>query len=162
MNILKAFRRLKPIGIWKLLKLCIAHILFVIPTIRATQKCLQISTEHYQKKHYLNGRANAFRHALWNYLIAKYCTKWSKNRDNARLWTKNITDWHEFAFSNEALTQKMDFHNNRIGRTFFMNYENESVSVVIEILKDKTKESLFINFSTDLKSAPNTLVHIEE
>jgi uncharacterized protein DUF6973 len=162
MNILKAFRRLKPIGIWKLLKLCLAHILFVVPTIRATQKCMQISTVHYQRKHYLNSRANAFRHALWNYLIAKYCTKWSKNRDNVLLWTKSITDWHEFAFSNEALAQKMDLHNNGIGRTLFVKNENESVVEVIEILMDKTKESLFINLSTDLKSLPNTLVHIEE
>ncbi len=162
MNLLKAFRRLKPIGIWKLLKLCLAHILFVAPTIRATQKCMQVSTEHYQRKHYLNGRANAFRHALWTYLIAKYCTKWSKNPDDALLWTKNITDWHEFAFSNGALAQKMDFHNNGIGHTLFMNYENESVLEVIEILMAKTKESLFIDLSTDLKSISNKLVHIEE
>lgn len=162
MNILKAFRRLKPIGIWKLLKLCLAHILFVAPTIRATQKCMQISTEHYQRKHYLNGRANAFRHALWNYLIAQYCIKWSKNRDSVLLWTKNITDWHEFAFPNEALTQKMDFHNNEIGRTLFIKNENESVLEVIEILMDKTKKSLFIDLSTDLKSVSNQLVHIEE
>lgn len=160
MNVLKAFKRLKPIGIWKLFKLCFANILFIFPTLSATKKCMRIATEHYQKKHYLNGRANAFRHALWNYMIAKKCTKWSKNPDNIIRWTKNITDWHEFAFPNRALAKKTDFHNNEVGRSLFLNHSDEPLENIILILKKKTGKSLLIHPNTDLKSVKGRLVHI--
>ena len=117
---------------------------------------MQISTEHYIKKHYLNGRANAFRHALWNYLIAKNCSEWSKNKGKVLEWTKNITDWHEFAFPNRKLARKMDLHNNEIGRRLFLKHEKESV------LKEMTKKSIFIDSDSDLTVLEKQLVHIAE
>jgi len=34
---------------------------------------MQIATLNFGRKHYQNGQANAFRHALWNVLIAQKC-----------------------------------------------------------------------------------------
>lgn len=123
---------------------------------------MRISTEHYERKHYLNGRANAFRHALWNYLIAKNCSEWSKNKGKVLEWTKNITDWHEFAFPNRKLARKMDLHNNEIGRRLFLKHEKESILDVINVLKEMTKKSIFIDSDSDLAVLENQLVHIAE
>ena len=119
MNLLKVLKRIKPQGFWYLLKLAIPNLLFLWPTYRATKNCMAISTEHFGRKHYQNGQANAFRHALWNVLIAKYSAK-SKNQVHRALkWAKKITDWHEETFFSKELPMKMDYHNNEVGRNLF-------------------------------------------
>ncbi len=36
-------------------------------------------------------------------------------------WTKEITDIHENIFPNAPLQRKMDLHNNKVGREYFMS-----------------------------------------
>ena len=160
MNILKAFKRLKPISIWKLFVLCAGNILFVVPTIRATKHCMRLSTEHYQREHYKNGPANAFRHALWNVLIARACLTWNQNEQQAMQWAKEITDWHEGAFPNQELAKKMDLHNNETGRTLFLKTQEKSLSEVVQELNKMTESSQFVDINTDLSPFKNQLVHI--
>jgi len=161
----KPIKILKQVGFKKLFKaflLALSHPLFVLPTFWATKSCMAISTSNYQKLHFKNGPENAFRHALWNYLIAKRCYTWRQNIDTVVIWTKKITDWHENAFPNKALAKKMDLHNNTIGRFLFIEHIDKTETEVVEILVEMTKISSLITLGTHLKEHHNKLVHINE
>jgi len=133
---------------------------FIIPTIRATKDCLKISTENYGRLHQKNGPANAFRHAFWNYLIAKRCFKWQKNEEVVLAWTKRVTDWHEASFPNKEVAMEMDLHNNEVGRFIFEQNRGKSESEIIELFKTMTMHSTKIDTDSDLSLYINRLVHI--
>lgn len=160
MNPFKVIARVKPEGLWKLLKLAIPNILFLWSTYQATKNCMSISTEHFDKKHYQNGRANAFRHALWNILIAKRCMK--NNVGKALEWTKKITDWHEETFFGQQLPMLMDYHNNEVGRNLLkQNLEWTNEQFVSKLLT-MTDEAFKIQEESELNQYKNQLVYITD
>lgn len=134
--------------------------LLIFPTIKATKDCIKISTTHYGKLHHKNGPANAFRHALWNYLIAKRCLKWNKNEKVVSEWAEKVTDWHEAAFPNKELAKKMDLHNNAVGRFIFKQNTDKSEAEIISILQKMSLESVKIEENTNLSILKDQLVHI--
>lgn len=71
MNVLKRIRQLSLKQLWHLSGVFIKQPFLIFPTLNATKKTMQISSELYGRKHHKNGPANAFRHALWNILIVK-------------------------------------------------------------------------------------------
>ncbi len=160
MNILQILRRIDFQSFRSLLGLCLRYPLLPYPTLMATKICLKIATQHFGKAHYQNTAANAFRHAYWNYLIAKRCTKWSKNEDKILFWTKAITDWHENAFKNRELAKLMDLHNNNIGRTVFRENSKQSIEKVTTLLLEMTKNSALISSKETLEQNPTNLVHL--
>ena len=162
MNLLKIISRIRPIGFWRLLKLAVPHITFLWPTYRATKTCMRLSTAYYGHKHYQNGQANAFRHALWNVLITKYCTKSTKTIVRALHWTKKITDWHEETFFSKELPMKMDYHNNEFGRNLFEQYPQWSQIVFVQRLLVLADNALKINSETNLDRLKNHLVYIAD
>nr|WP_228236777.1 hypothetical protein [Muricauda sp. M10] len=123
---------------------------------------MKISTAHYGKLHYKNGPANAFRHALWNCMIAQRCFRWNKNEIKVLDWAKKITDWHEEAFPNKPLAKAMDLHNNAVGRSIFEQNIGKSEQEIIAILKEMTSQSISIEENTDTSQLKNQLVHIIE
>lgn len=123
---------------------------------------MSTSTELYGRQHYKNGPANAFRHALWNYLIAKNCFRWKEKVDTVILWTTEITDWHEKAFPNRDLAKKMDLHNNEIGRLLFKEHLLKIETHVVEILKEMTSDAIKIKADTDFTLIKNQLVYLIE
>jgi Domain of unknown function (DUF6973) len=133
---------------------------FILPTIKATKKCITISTKNYGKLHHKNGPANAFRHAFWNYLIAKRCFKWQRNEDAALAWAKKVTDWHEDSFPNKQLPKAMDLHNNEVGRYIFAQNAEKSEHEIVELLKKMALESIKIDESSTLSEHKNRMVHI--
>ncbi len=160
MNLIGTLARLNFGKIWELLGLSLGHITFLWPTYRATRACMSISTKHFGRKHYQNGQANAFRHALWNVLIAKACFKGPKNLQKSISWTKRITDWHETAFFSKTLPMKMDYHNNAIGRWLFSEHWKWTEEQFIEQLLKLTHHALMLNEHTDLSTIKNQLVYI--
>uniref|UniRef100_UPI0030D8F7B2 DUF6973 domain-containing protein n=1 Tax=unclassified Croceitalea TaxID=2632280 RepID=UPI0030D8F7B2 len=128
----------------------------------ATKECLSISNKYFGRLHYQNTPANAFRHAFWNFIIAKKCTKWSKNIKTVLKWTKNITDWHENAFRNRDLARKMDFHNNKVGREVFRTHSENTQEEVIHLFIEMTKNSIKITEHSVLKNHQLTLVHLTD
>jgi len=133
---------------------------FILPTLKATKDCLKISTANYDNQHQKNGRANAFRHAFWNYLIAKRCLGWNKNEKVVLQWAKKVTDWHETAFQNEELAKRMDLHNNEVGRFIFEQNTEKTEEEIIELLKQLALESIRIDESSVLSEYKNRMVHI--
>lgn len=162
MKVLTLIKRVPFSQIWSLFKSGFYYPLFIYPTYRATKDCLAESTTYYGRAHYQNGEANAFRHAYWNYLIAKYCTKWSKNELKILAWTKDITNWHENAFRNRELARAMDFHNNEIGRQVFKQNTNKTQEEVLEILLQMTKDSQKIKHTDDINKNKFNLVHLTD
>ncbi|MBT8188176.1 MAG: hypothetical protein HKP38_10725 [Croceitalea sp.] len=145
---------------WQLITLCLAHPAFVFPTIAATRTCLAIANQHYGKAHHLDGQANAFRHALWNFLIAKRLDH--KNKERVLAWTKNITDWHERAFPNTKMARFMDTHNNKVGRKLFVMYTGKSKEEITQQLLHMAQNAKAIH-AHDKQSLPDqTLVYLKQ
>ena len=160
MNMLKTLKRISLKSFWTLVKLCLRFPFFVLPTLYATKQCMSTSTEIYGRLHFKNGPANAFRHAFWNYLIAKRCFRWRKNMDAVLIWTKKITDWHENAFPNRELAKKMDLHNNEVGLFIFKEHLSKLESQVVDVLREMNSKAIKIGTQTDLTLAKNQLVYI--
>ena len=145
---------------WSLFKLFLKHPLWVIPTLKATKKCIRICNVVFGKLHHKNNPTNAFRHALWNFIIAKECLKWYGTMEKVIAWAKTITDWHEAFSPNPPLAREMDLHNNRIGRDLFVKHINSTLEEVILILKEMTSKALKISVLKELESNKNHLVYI--
>lgn len=160
MNIVKTIARLDFANLWLLVKLSIAHLGYLWPTFKATKECMQVSTEHFGRKHYQNGQANAFRHALWNVLIAKNCLTNNREMEKVLTWTKKITNWHEEAFFSKTLTMKMDFHNNAVGRNLFETNMNCTTEKLIAALLDLLSIAIRITKESNLEQYKNQLVYI--
>ncbi len=160
--LLSTLKHLRFSALWQLMNLCMRHLRFLYPTYVATRQCMDIATTHFERKHYQNGPANAFRHAIWNYLIAKKCTDKSKNLKQVLFWTKAITDWHEIAFANRHLAKQMDLHNNAVGRNVFLEKPTQSLESVVVYFLELTSRSILINSDSDLTQYQLSLVHLTD
>jgi len=147
--------------ILKLLKLCFPHLRFVIPSLRATRKCIAVSNVNFGKQHMKNGPENAFRHALWVYLIAQYCSYKTKRNGKALHWAIAITSMHEEVFPNEPLERAMDLHNNNIGKKLYMQSHSFTLDEIENILKKGIHDAIRIKSISELKNLENTLVYID-
>lgn len=114
---------------------------YFFPTHRATLQTLQICNRLYGKKHHKNNITNAFRHALWNILIAFHCYKKNKSIETSVNWAKKTTDLHEKLAPNNQIEMLMDLHNNDIGRFLFAenNLHEYNKEAIIAILKEKNE-----------------------
>lgn len=160
MKVGNTLKRINIKSLWKLIVLSIQHPLFLYPTFLATKECMRISTLRFGREHYKNTPANAFRHAFWNYLIAYKCSKWSNKQLKILKWTEAITDWHENAFVNQELPRLMDFHNNDIGRTVYLQNTANNVDAVIQCLLKKTQNAIKVKTLEDISSASGNLVYL--
>ncbi len=145
---------------WGLLKLFLVHPIYGFPTLSATKKCIQLANSHYGKLHHKDNLANAFRHALWSYLLAKKAYQWKKNKIKAKAWAKIITDYHEDIMPNPPLMRAMDSHNNAIGIELFKTHSNFTTSEIVTHLKTMTKEAKKITKPSDIALYKTKLVYI--
>ena len=160
-QLIKILKRLNFRSLWRLLILVVTYPLFIWPTYKATKKCMELANQYYPVEHHKNGPANAFRHALWNWLIAKYCANWSGNVATSLRWTKAITDWHEEAFYSEAIPMKMDYHNNAVGRQLFLGKRLELIGLLEELVA-LSENAIRITGNTDISVLKNQLVYIAD
>lgn len=137
------------------------HPFFMLATIWATYKTLQIAEREFPKVHNLHNKANAFRHALWNVLIAKYASKFSKDVSKVLDWTETITNWHEEFAPNDALPRLMDLHNNAFGRIMFTRLNKSSNEAIVLSLKEELKQAVLVENQSAFKKHSNYLVYLE-
>ena len=140
----------------------IRHPLFAVSTFFATVKTYKIAEKEFAKIHGKHNKANAFRHALWNALIAKSCSTYSNNKEKIIRWAKNVTDWHEKLFVNESLSREMDLHNNQIGRDLFLNNDKISSEELTNVLLKSLNSAVLVFSLKDISEATNVLVYLEE
>ena len=150
------FRQLKSL-IFMLFK----HPIFMISTVRVTFRVMRISEEEFPGIHGKHNKANAFRHALWNILIAKECARFSKKVEPVLRWTKDFTDWHEDFAPNEELPRFMDLHNNRVGREMYKKMSVKSQLEFITFVKEKLNEAVQITSIDAIEKDSMQLVYIE-
>lgn len=137
---------------------------YFFPTHRATLQTLQICNRLYGKKHHKNNITNAFRHALWNILIAFHCYKKNKSIKTSVNWAKKTTDLHEKLAPNNQIEMLMDLHNNANGRFLFTehNLHEYNKEAIIAILKEKMKTAALITSISEIKYFKNEFVYLEE
>ncbi|MGB5463195.1 MAG: hypothetical protein WBM92_07510 [Aureibaculum sp.] len=137
-----------------------------MPTIRATFISYNTTEKLFPKTHHLTGKANAFRHALWNMVICNECVKWKNDIDKAVTWAKITTDWHEEFSPNKALARAMDLHNNEVGRCLFLDLYNGQNKLksnhLLNYLQEKLNSSVKIKSEDDIKAYPKLLVYITD
>jgi len=136
--------------------------LLIRPTLQATKQTMKISDTIYGKAHHKNGKANAFRHALWNIEICKKTFGVTKNVDKSIYWAKKITDLHEKLAPNATLETAMDMHNNEIGRILFISFFDQNESKTIDFIQKRAKNAQKMTKIEDIKKCRNELVYISE
>lgn len=135
--------------------------IFMLATFKATVNTLKIAENEFPKIHGAHNKANAFRHALWNVLIAKECNKFSNSLKEVLDWTKLITDWHEEFSPNSPMEKLMDLHNNAIGRKIFKNLKHKSTAEITKKLISKLNTAIKISEILKIKEI-NNLVFLED
>jgi len=142
--------------------LFLRHPLFMFSTTRATFLAMRIAEEEFPDIHGKHNKANAFRHALWNMLITKKCSRFSKDLESVLSWTKRITDWHEEFSPNEELAKMMDLHNNRVGRKMYKEVFYEYTEEIVKLMKEKLLEAIQIASVLEFEKHQNKLVYLED
>lgn len=160
--------------IWKIIKsldfkqLCtlfqwfLKHPLFMFATAKATFSTVRIAQKEFPDIHDQHNKANAFRHALWNLLIAKESAKFSSDLEAILNWTKRITDWHEEFSPNKEMARLMDLHNNKIGRDKFLECKEKSKNQIVNLLKNELLNAVQIQYKTEFKNFENQFVYLEK
>ncbi|AXT61671.1 hypothetical protein D1816_15350 [Aquimarina sp. AD10] len=162
MNVWGVVRQLNFWQFTTLAKMLLANPLLAYPTLKATKRALYICDIHYKKTHHKNGRANAFRHAIWSLLVCKETLKITKTEAKSMIWAQKITDLHEKLAPNAPLETAMDLHNNAMGIQFFSTLVNATEEEVILFLKNKTNCAIKVTSSIEIADYPNDLVYILE
>lgn len=132
------------------------------PTWKATQQTMQECNSLYGSTHHMNGKPNAFRHALWNILICKKTLKYTKNDHKSAKWAKKVTDLHEKMAKSEVLDTMMDLHNNEIGRRLFLAKKDQNDSELKVFLLKKLEKAQKVTKIEDFRHMENELVYILE
>ena len=136
---------------------------YLFPTYKATRKTIAIANQLYEKAHHKDNVTNAFRHALWNFLIAKKCFAQNNSIEKSVAWAKKITDLHEELMPNKPLPKAMDFHNNRIGRKVFeKHYLLEDKEKIINRFTELIPGAKKIKSLEDIEKKSLQLVYIED
>jgi hypothetical protein len=137
------------------------HPIFMYATLNATLKTLRVAQKEFPKIHGLHNKANAFRHAFWNLIIAKECCKFSSDIDKVLTWTRTITDWHEEFSPNPIMAKLMDLHNNALGRKLFLEYKALSKKQIILHLKKELSKAVLVRSKTEFEVLKNRLVYLQ-
>lgn len=162
MKIRNIIRRFSFVQLFRLSGLLFQNPWFIIPTLKATKKTMIICDSLFGKAHHKNGKANAFRHALWNVLICQKTFIHSGNEEKSIIWAQKITDLHEKLAPNKAIDEAMDLHNNRLGRLYFKDLTSASEEETIVFLEEKTKSAILIRDMEEIKEFYDNLIFLSE
>jgi hypothetical protein len=134
----------------------------MLASVIATFHTLKIAQREFRDIHDQHNKANAFRHALWNFLIANQCSRFSSNLYTILDWTKKITDWHEEFSPNKEMAKLMDLHNNAIGRKRFSDLGKKPRNEIVKILTKELTGAILMKNKSDFQNFKNQLVYLEE
>ncbi len=160
---MKIWGVLKGLSMRELLQLSLLMLrtpFFIIPTLKATRETMVICDSLYKEEHHQNGKANAFRHALWNILICRKTYRITKNEKKSVIWAQKVTDLHEKLAPNEPLAKAMDLHNNKIGRKRFSLLIDSDIEEVIDFLKESVQNAKRIVAINEIRDYNNDLVYL--
>lgn len=162
MNIWLRIRRLNLMQFIQFVSLFMTRPLLIVPTFKASKRTMMVCDKHFGKSHHKSNRANAFRHAFWNYLICQKTLKRTKNVEKSTVWAKKVTFLYEKATQNKNLEKVMDLHNNEIGRNLFLDVFDQKEPKIIEILQEMMKNAQKIVKTEEVLNYKQQLVFIED
>lgn len=148
--------------LFSLIRFTLKHPIFMLATAKATKNTLKTVQQKFPDIHGKDNKANAFRHALWNYMIAFYSSKYESNKELVSAWVKKITDWHEEFSPNKGLARAMDFHNNYIGRMLFLKNEVLTEKEAIKELEKLLDKAVKVSSIEIMNKNKKSLVYIED
>lgn len=146
---------------WKAVRVFVTHPLYVLPTIRATIESVLLSEKYFDDDPDGNGPANAFRHSVWNMLIAHYCSKIYSDQKSVR-WAAEITDLHEDLFVNDTYNRNMDLHNNLVGRQLFLESAEKGIRSKqqrIRLVLKRSETAAALTDDNEFRNFPGCLVY---
>lgn len=150
------FQQLMPLFGWGL-----RHPMWMLATAKATARTMQIVQEKFPDIHGKDNKANAFRHALWNALIASNCFRIERDVQKVLTWTQRITDWHEDFSPNNPLPRAMDLHNNQIGRDVFQEHPGKGEESLNKILLAQLTNAVQVSALEELQQCTQNLIFIQ-
>jgi len=162
MSLLKSLLKVRPKQLLKLAGLILSRPQFAFPTLNATRHCVSVCDELFGDRHRLNGPANAFRHALWNVLIARSCSRFSSDLEDLLDWAEKVTDWHEDTFPNPVSARIMDLHNNRVGRDIFRVHPGWEIQQYVDLLLGMKQEAVLLPDSFVPEQCTASLVYLQQ
>lgn len=140
------------------------HPFMLIPTLKATKDCIDISDKLFPGLHHLNNNTNAFRHALWNMLLTKEAYIRNNDINKALHWAQIIGDWHEEFSPNKPLEKAMDLHNNAFGRELIYKLYRKNDSLKTEYLANRLllhlDNSKKVSNIQEINSLKDQMVHL--
>ncbi len=148
--------------LFRLSLLFISRPLLIVPTLQATKHTMKICDSLYGTTHHKSNKANAFRHALWNFLICQKTIKIVKNSAKSIIWTQKVTNLYEKVTKNEILDEIMDLHNNAIGRNVFLFKKEQNEAEIVDFLQEMLKNAKKITKINEIPTTENQLVYILE
>ena len=158
MNITARIKQLSLKNLWRFFVLFLRHPIMGYQAIKATKQSIKICNDKFGMKHHGQGQANAFRHAFWNYLICKKCVKYAKNDQKSVDFAKKLTDLYEKATQNEPMDQAMDYHNNAVGRSIFIEIGIKKDDFAIVFVEKMSKNAKKVSNLIDFESNKRDLV----
>lgn len=154
-------KRARPSQLLELVTLCLSNALMVRPTYRATKQAIELADIHFGFSHRKNTPANAFRHGIWNWLIAKECSRRTTDVEKVLNWTEKITAMHEKILPGSALANAMDLHNNAVGRWHFRKDDKRELQGSVELFLDLARTSLLAKTLEEIQATSQTkFVHL--
>lgn len=160
MNIWLRIKRLSLSQLTQLGFLFLKNPLLIWPTFQATKRTMVLCDGLFGTSHHKSNQANTFRHALWNILICKNVLKRTKSNEKSVIWAQKVTHLYEKVTQNALLDEKMDLHNNDVGRILFLKVFDKNEAEIIQILQKEIETAIKIEKTEDFELAENKLVYI--
>ena len=163
MNIWNRIKQLSIKQFFILLKVFMMRPLYIIPTHKATIETLLICDRLFGKKHQNHNQENAFRHALWNIIIAKNCYSPKRGVNKVVEWAEKVTTLHEKTAPNKPLETAMDLHNNKIGLTLLQKEKlyQKPLSEIKKTLLEEMKLGVKVSSVEEMKQHTDKMVYLE-
>ncbi|MFV0305842.1 MAG: DUF6973 domain-containing protein [Moheibacter sp.] len=149
---------------WKMFRALLSRPLLIIPTLWATVESILFAEINFKGNSSGRDIPNAFRHAVWNLLIAKNSSYFT-SETKAVAWAKFITDLHEDCFPNEPFDREMDLHNNQVGRNLYVELRKKQIyqkKEMISELMDKCNSAVGLTDEKTFERFVNELVFYSE
>lgn len=161
----KVWTRLKGMQTGPLIRLLLLlafHPFRIRPTMRSSKQTMALCDELYGNTHHRTNKANAFRHAYWNYKMAQNCHKTIKNPKKAAKWAQKVTNLYENVSVNDPLERAMDLHNNKIGISVFLLNLEQKEAKIVDKLTFLTQNALKLDDLALLVEFPEKLVYLTD
>ena len=123
-----------------------------------------LTKSYYSSYMSVDNKADAFRHSIWNIVMAK--EGWGLKKEKLS-WAEDFSIAHEQGIKYDGVASEMDLHNNKVGRYFYDNKVSKKYTKILwwkieagvkepsydefcKIIYSKSQSAIFIDMSTTL------------